>query len=336
MSSKQSSMLSNPFSSGSGGPVFEMKVQAGFVALMLCEGVCPCLHEAWPIERIALQTKYRGMNTDDFLVVTRNDNTGDEAKLLVQVKHSVAFNLSDPQLPNVLRFAWSDFKNNRLFKTGYDAITLVTGPLSKTDTEDVCALLALAREAEDSRDFFTKMKLAEFCGQPQRDKFSILIHHLTNANGGMRPSEQDTFNFLKHFYLLGFDMDLVAGICVSLFQSIIGRATEDSVKDVWRHIVEVVQHKNPRAGGITMENIDPSLKRRFKIKDKLTPVTRLAMGQSVSLSQPGPIKETLALNLIGAWDENAEGDRSIVEALSGMAFPNWQAKVREIWKEQGQ
>lgn len=303
---------------------------------MLCEGVCPCLHEAWPIVRVVLQTKYRGINTDDFLAVTRNDNTGEEAKLLVQAKHSVAFNLSDPQLPNVLQFAWSDFKNDRLFKTGYDAIALVTGPLSKTDTEDVCALLALAREAEDSRDFFTKKELAAFCGQPQRDKFDIIVHHLTNANGSRRPSDEDIFGFLKHFYLLGFDMDLVAGICVSLFQSIIGRCTEDNVKDVWRHIVEVVQHKNPRAGGITMENIDPSLKRRFKIREKLKPITALARGPSASALPPIPIRVTLALNLIGGWDEKAEGDRMIVEELSVMTFTDWQTKVREIWREQVQ
>jgi len=40
--------LSNPFSTGGGGPTFESRVQAAFVALMLTKGVCPCL-PSWPI-----------------------------------------------------------------------------------------------------------------------------------------------------------------------------------------------------------------------------------------------------------------------------------------------
>lgn len=329
-------MLSNPFSSGSGGAVFEIKVQAGFVALMLCEGVCPCLHESWPIVKVIFQTKYRGVNTDDFLVITRNDHTGGEAKLLVQVKHSVAFNMSDSQLREAFRAAWTDFSDKQLFKDGFDAIALITGPLSKTDTEDVCALLALAREAEDAQDFFTKKDLANFCGKAQRQKFEVIVHYLTDANGGVRPGNAEVWSFMKSFFLLGFDMDLAAGICVSLLQSLIGQATGDDVKDVWRHIVYVLAHKNPRAGAITLANIDPSLKRRFALRGSRTPPTIAASTRTAVGIPPSPVKELVALNLIGGWDEKAAGDRAVVEALSGMAFGDWQAKVREIWKDQDQ
>lgn len=322
--------LSNPFSTGSGGALFETKVQTGFVALMLSEGVCPCLHEAWPISQVALQTRYQGPMTDDFKVVTRNDDTGEEAKLFVQAKHSITFNRSDTQIQEVLQAAWSDFKNPNIFKRDYDAIALVTGPLSKKDTNNVCSLLDSARGAGDAQDFIQKIGTGNFIGAPQQEKFSVIRDLLTNSNNNICPSDDELWCFLKHFFLLGFDMDLVSGICVSLLQSIIGKSTEHNVKDVWRHILEVVQHKNARAGIITLENIDQSLKRRFKTKSTPSPAVNL-----ISVGQIRATTRIPALNLIGGWDENNAGDREIIQSLSGMTFSNWESRMREIWGGRG-
>ena len=65
--------LSNPFSTGGGGPHFEAHVQASFVALMLTGGYAPCL-PCWPIAEIKLQGKIDGFDTDDLIVVVENAN----------------------------------------------------------------------------------------------------------------------------------------------------------------------------------------------------------------------------------------------------------------------
>src|SRR3972149_5244280 len=59
--------LSNPFSTGGGGGLFEAHVQASFVALMLTGGFAQCL-PCWPIKKIKLQGKYAGYDTDDLIV----------------------------------------------------------------------------------------------------------------------------------------------------------------------------------------------------------------------------------------------------------------------------
>jgi hypothetical protein len=118
--------LSNPFSTGGGGPTFESRVQAAFAALLLAKGVCPCL-PPWPIYKVKLQGKYSGYETDDLIVFTRHDSSHREAKLIVQIKHAPSITKTDASFGEVIRSAWSDFNNPAVFQNGYDAIALITG-----------------------------------------------------------------------------------------------------------------------------------------------------------------------------------------------------------------
>jgi hypothetical protein len=312
--------LSSAFSTGGGGVIFENRVQAAFVALMLSNGVCPCLDYSWPIAEVALQARHRGYETDDAVVTTRNDNTGDQCRLLVQVKHSIRFTDRDAQMPEVIGAAWRDFNNSQLFDERYDGIALVTGPLSKTDSDSICRLLELARSSSDVADFLAKKKQSKLCSDKQREKWDIIAGHVKTANAGNEPSDENLWRFLKRFYLLGFDMDLETGVCASLIQSLLAAHTQDDVQTVWHLILQEVQKRNPSAGVVTPNNVSAKLKGCFK----------LSRPSQVWVALPKPVPETLAVNLLGAWDEKMPGDREIIEAFSGMAFADWQAKVRDI------
>ena len=61
--------ISNPFSTGGGGASFEVRIQASFVAAMLCGGRVPSLPEG-TLTDIELQTRRSGIATDDALVPT--------------------------------------------------------------------------------------------------------------------------------------------------------------------------------------------------------------------------------------------------------------------------
>ena len=106
--------LSNPFSTGGGGPHFEAHVQASFVALMLTGGYVPCL-PCWPIAEIKLQGKIDGFETDDLVVVVENVNSKERRKLLGQVKHSIAITQGSTLFGEVMQAAWNDFKNPKVF-----------------------------------------------------------------------------------------------------------------------------------------------------------------------------------------------------------------------------
>jgi hypothetical protein len=318
--------LSSPFATGGGGFTFESRVQAAFAALMLSRGACPCLAHRWPIVEVALQSRHRGYETDDALVLARNDDTGDQCRLLVQIKHSIRFTVGDPHMPDVIGAAWRDFKKTSSFDSSCDAIALVTGPISKTDRDNVYRLLELARGASDPADFCKKIQQLRTVSNGQRDKLKVIKQHITNANSGSSPDDDDLWKFLKCFHLIGFDMDLMSGVTLSLLHSLIRANSSEDVGKVWGGILQEVQQKNTVSGVLTRDSVSQPLKDCFK-QDDIKPVFTIA---------PRPLKETLALNLIGSWDENSEGDRAILEDLSGIAFSEWQAKVREMWREQGE
>lgn len=287
---------------------------------MLSKGVCPCL-ASWPIYKVKLQGRYSNYDTDDMIVFGRDRSSTREAKLIAQIKRAPALTNSDTEFEAVIAAAWSDFNKPQVFSFGYDALALITGPLSATDTYDVRDMLEIARMAEDAHDFFEKIALAKFSSEKKWAKLAVFRTHLQTANGGTAVDDEITWKFLKSFYLLGYDLDIRAGVSVSLLQSLIGVASMEDVEMVWLKIINEVQSRNPRAGVMTFENLPQDLLDCFKIK----PPPRLIS------APPVPIKESLTAALLGGWDENSSGDREVIEALSGMSFEEWQSRIRELW-----
>lgn len=312
--------LSNPYSTGSGGAYFESRVQSAFVALMLAKGVCPCL-PCWPIYQVKFQGKYSGYNTDDLIVFTRDGINGRTAKLIAQIKHSPRITKSDANCAASIRSAWEDFNNPKVFDQRYDKLALITGPLSAIDSYDVRDMLEIARAAKDKDDFFDKIKRAKFSSKKKQDKLNVFQHHIARANGGNLPCPESIYQFLRSFHLLGYDLDIKAGVSVSLLQSLIGIASNDDVEKVWLKILNEVQSWNPRAGVITLDNLPQDLLDCFQIK----------IAPRIPAIPTTPIGETIAAALLGAWDENSNGDKQVIEEFTGMAFSEWKDKIRQAW-----
>ncbi len=178
--STELSQLSNPFSTGGGGSDFENDVQAAFVVLMLTGGAVPCIPRLL-INKIKLQGKYDGYETDDFIAFLE-DSKGQKAKMLAQIKHSVSITESDPVFEKVIQSAWSDFQNPAIFDPATDAIALISGPLSAADIENARVLLERARHTATAQEFFDKIKLGKFTADAQRFKLEAFRSQLKKAN----------------------------------------------------------------------------------------------------------------------------------------------------------
>src|SRR3990172_10510094 len=111
----------NPFSTGGGGLTFETEVQSAFVLIMLVGGYVPGILGDWPVNKIKLQAKGVGINTDD-LIVFAKDQMGTECKLLGQIKHQVRVTKRDEVFGEVIRSAWQDFNNPKSFSINKDVI----------------------------------------------------------------------------------------------------------------------------------------------------------------------------------------------------------------------
>ena len=327
--------LSNPSSTGGLGIHFENRVQASFIVLMLTGGFATCL-PTWPIDKIKLQGKYQDFDTDDLIVYTKEPRDGKQAKLLGQIKHTIKLTKSDEEFREVIQAAWNDFNNKDIFKEGTDAIALITGPLSATDTDNVRALLRQAQHSEDDKDFIKRVELGKFTSNQQREKFDVFRSHLKVANNNVNLTSDQLRRFLKSFHLLIYDLD-IKGVTVSLLHSLIGQYSQDRAEDLLARIEKEVTYKSENAGYITIDSIPDDLRSAFQ-----RPVTRTIPDDLVKtpLSTAKPdwnhhaYASKLAMaNLLGSWNEKYDADIDIASQLSREEFAVWIPKIREILQQ---
>jgi len=310
--------IGNPFSTGGGGSHFEAQVQASFVALMLTDGYVPCL-PCRPISKIKLQGKFAGYQTDDLIVFVQDSSGKGQCKLLGQVKHSINITERDSTFAEVIQSAWDDFNNDKVFTKGKDAIALITGPLSATDTNDVRILLDWARQSENSAEFFQKVEMAYFSSDAKRSKLQAFKANLVKANSDNEVSNDEIFEFLRHFHLLGYDLDIKAGVTLALLHSLIGQYSPSDVYSIWARLVDEVQSANQNAGTISPASIPEDLLSTFKQRRVETIPAELVKPQTPippkAWSDQSQVAALTIAALLGKWNERSEHDVEIIKRL---------------------
>lgn len=316
--------LSNPYSTGGGGIVFENHIQTAFVIIMLAGGFLPCL-PGKKIKHIKLQCRNIGFFTDDIVAYTVDKSTSTECKLLAQIKHDISINNSDKQFQEVITSAWTDFNNPSVFCKGKDVIALITGPLSKTDVYDTRIILDWARHSDNERDFFeNKINLANFCSDQKRKKVDAFSKALKKANKGVKISDTNFFDFLRHFYIIGYDLDIKAGVTHSLLTSIINQfQIDEKANTIWSRVSEEVYSFNQNAGTINIENLPSDITDYFKNKAANTIPKEYSKPTSGNINFVAKMDRQLETTLyiasvLGGWNENSPGDNEIIgEVTSG-------------------
>ena len=326
--------IGNPFSTGGGGVNFETRVQALFAVLMLVGGSVPCFPGCL-IKRIKLQGSHAGFDTDDLIVYVETPGSRDERKLLGQIRHSISMTARNTAFGEVVQAAWDDFNNPGVFARGKDAIGLITGPLSETDTTDVRGILEWARYFEDSGEFFRNVELANFSSAAKRGKLGVFRSHLKKLNGGQGVPEEEVYQFLKHFHLLGYDLDIRTGVTLSFLHALIGQYSQGDVQRIWSRLVDEVQSANQSAGTITIDSLPDDIRAAFQRPYRKTIPSELAVlpSQEVDWNRSQYASELAVTNLLGSWDGNSEADRVIASRLAKEDFDEWIPKIREILQQ---
>ncbi|SNT70042.1 hypothetical protein [Psychrobacter sp. LV10R520-6] len=327
--------LSNPFSTGSGGASFENAIQAKFVTLMLTGGYAPCL-PSWPIKEIKLQGKIAGYNTDDVIITIENPSNGnDNRRLLGQIKHSINITENNSIFEEVIQSAWADFNDKDVFSKGKDVIALITGPISKTNIDSVNFILEQARHTRDFAEFSRQIDRAKFSSNNARSKRDAFRSQLKKAHGS-DISDNDFFEFLKHFHLLGYDLDKKGSVVSSLMQSHIAQFDKQSPHEIWCKIIAEVQQFNQNAGTITLENLSEDIKKHFEtpklayLPEHLASIANLPQlpAQSTNWSNHKSAEQLAFANLVGSWNEKNEADKQAVSIIVGEDYDTWIAELR--------
>ncbi|TWU43714.1 hypothetical protein Q31b_12430 [Novipirellula aureliae] len=322
--------LSNPYSSGGGGVNFETRVQTSFVVLMLTGGCVPSLATD-PITKIKLQAKANGYNTDDFVVFTKNTQTGSVSRLLAQVKHTITISESDTTFAEVIHQAWSDFRDPKKFLPKKDNFALVTGPISAKDIDNTRTILEWARHTEDASEFIRNVELAYFSNVAKRQKLKAFRKQLKRANKGVEIEDGELHEFLKCFHLLGFDLDVKAGVSLALLHSLISQCAEDNANSIWSQLLYEIQSFNQNAGTISRDSISMPLVEAFARK-KVAVIPDEFSKPRVDEKTLKEIKNphvVASAGLAGKWDEKNPNDQAILEMLTGQKFQDLIQKMRE-------
>jgi hypothetical protein len=325
-------ILSNPYSTGGGGGQFETAVQACFVTLMLTGGYAPCL-VPWPVVEVKLQGKIEGFETDDLIVYVEDPVTKERRRLLGQVKHSVSITAKDAVMGEVIAAAWADFNNDDLFAKGRDAIALITGPMSAVDHRNVGFLLNQARSAKDAAEFYRNVRTARFSPTKAEEKLAAIETHLTSANGGAALSEEQVFEFLRHFHVVGYDLDNDAGVSLSLLHSHMAQFDMELPHWAWARVLQVVQSANRSAGTLTRAALPEDLLTRFVRQPATVFPKELEASdepKAVDWARHPDASYLARASLIGSWDEKNEADIREISKYLRLDHTEWLKKASDI------
>lgn len=310
------SALTNPFSSGGGGNNFENSIQAFFAVLLLTGGYPPCLSPA-PIKRIILQGKYAGYETDDCVICVEGRTARDEPKLLTQIKHKVSITERDPVFADAVAAAWRDFNNPTLFVRDRDALALITGPLSATDIDHARTILEWARSSATADEFLVKVAKWKFSSQEKQAKLAA-FRAIVETTNGKPVADEEFWQFLRHYHLLGYDLDVNSGVTLSLLNSHMAQFNVADVAHMFGSIAKFVGSFDQNAGTITLETVPGDIRRVFRREapQATIPPQFVESQPAPSAAVPLPAESATALaSLLGGWQEGAQGDEEVLREL---------------------
>lgn len=274
------SEVSNPFSTGGGGPFFEAKVQSSFLLHLLIGGRVPCLPSG-SVQSVRLQAKQAGIDTDD-VVVTVRTNSGTEHRLLAQIKHHATIAASDTDFCESLANAWSDFNNPSVFVNGRDVLAIITGPQSDRTLQHVRPLLDWARTSTSGEEFVGKVTTAKFSSDQKRSYLEVFRDVLSKASS-TAITDDILWQFLRHLHLLSYDFDVLGSKDEAEVLTMLdmGRSSSSELdaQAVWEGLIVQAQEWNKTAGTFTAQALPE------RLRSAVQPRRSMAQQEAVSILQ---------------------------------------------------
>jgi predicted AAA+ superfamily ATPase len=206
--------LASPFSTGSGGPDFERRVGAYFLATVLLRAV-PRGQEAGIAREARFQQLYDNEPLDD-LVVFSDLPVGETkltlpkfplqietAKTALQIKRDLVFGEKDKTFDEVIRACWETLKSPK-FNLGIDRFGIVIGLYSKKIDEHYQSVLRWAQNSANAAAFLSRVSQERLSNKTQAD-FVQLIKTKLDRYQGSSVNDDDIWNFLRSMVILHFD-----------------------------------------------------------------------------------------------------------------------------------
>lgn len=323
------------FQKGGGGTNFEQYIQAAFVTTMLVRGNAPCIPKN-EIDEIVFQSKNRGWQTDDLLVIAKSSIGLHQ--LLMQSKHTIIFSADNELFKEVIASFWSDF-NNPQFNKALDKLIIVKNRLNNIEKNHIKGLLNYAKTHTSETDFLSEVNRIK----GMQERLEIFKSVLQTANNNTPVTDNDSWIFLKCLDVLGYDFLNEGSVdetnLLNLIKLSRSPSSASSEKEIWNSIVTFITRHNPSGGSLTKTSIGEQ--EFFKYFD----VSRLAPAHNsvIKLINDGeailkPIKNVIGEAKTGFhlsrqglfYDLNAAINESEIIFVTGKAGAGKSAIVKDI------
>lgn len=335
---EQLSNISNPYCTGGGGPSFENYAQSVFVLFLLLQ-IRPFSYQPGPVNKIRLQARQAGYATDDMVVYIKNPKTERESKIICNIKSTIKIQKKNKVFAEVMHDAWRDFNDIKLFKKKEDVIVLITSPTSK-DYADTFRLLELARHCENAREFSEKAEQVNFTSTKSHNRLAVFKENLAAVNKDIALSEEEIFEFLKHFHICCFDFGIKNSINLGLLCTIISLHTREDPMNFFAALLQETARFNQNAGTMTLETISQNLRDKviafpsdyngFVLDNK---IGKLPVTEEVGTIYKKYSHEIIMFVFIGSWNMTNENDKSIVSNILNCSKSSWEKKLGKILEE---
>ncbi len=329
----------SPVATGGGGVFFEQHVGAAFLSCLLVRGIPPCLPSCQLLE-VHFQTRHRGWHTDDLLLVgERGDRQ--QLRLAVQVKRKLIISRENEYFRDTITNAWKDFHAKNPFNPATDAFALVTLRGTESLLNHFVALLDCAHVCRDAEDFskrLTSPGLLNKTAQKYYDEVCAIIE----KDAGQPQTPADVFAFLKHLYLLSFDLNsstaqTEAWIKTLLAHTANGGDRVGATNSTWNELLALVGTGEPQAASFTYSDLPASARQRHSavpsqdfqalttLKQHAWPIQRGTTAKIAGTFHLG--REALFSEILNVLEENR------VVVVTGAAGSGKSAVAAEVFEQ---
>ncbi len=241
-----------PSQTGGLGTNFEQAIQTAFLITLIIRGNAP-LGFANEIIEIAFQTRNRGYETDDLLVVTKSDIG--QHTLLVQIKNNITFTAENTLFKKVIKEFWKDYNNTALFDKAKDRLIIIKSGFTIEERNNLKTLLNWANTHATETDFITEINGIKL----KKERLAFFRESLKEANNNIALTDKEIWEFLKCFDILEYDFTNQNSVDETHFLNLIklckSNETTANEREIWALILAFVSKLNPNGGSVTTASI---------------------------------------------------------------------------------
>lgn len=250
--------VASPISTGGGGPDFERRVGAYYLAATLLEAVPRGLSSGITRE-VRFQRLYEGEPLDDLIVLS--DLPASEAKLSLQLKRDLVFGEEDKTFDEVMAACWETFKSPK-FTVGTDRFGVCLALYSKKIDEYYQSVLSWARNSANAVDFLSRISVKRLANETQRS-FVKLVQSKLDAYNGASITDDELWNFLRSMVILRFDFLIEGGVdypfTIELLKSLLPADKRAEASDLFDKLEDYAAEGNSTAGSFNSSTLREKL-----------------------------------------------------------------------------